>query len=204
MIVGVAGAQDSSGPGFVSACPQRTGPRESVGDLNVLLRTACAKGQQPVKLATFPVKSTPGATGPQGPQGIPGPQGPQGVPGTAGGAGAGPPGPVGPAGPTGPVGPSGATGAPGPAGSPGLADYSIHLANSGNSNENRIKSVQVNCPAGTVALGGGPEVSPVDTELIFTVSSYPRLGGWFVKAESDAPSGTRWKLIAHVTCARVS
>jgi hypothetical protein len=149
----------------------------------------------------------PGKRGPRGFRGHPGPKGdtgergPQGVPGASGG----PPGPPGPQGPAGPAGtPGGPAGPPGPAGAPGLSHYSTHTANSGNSNTHTHKSVQVDCPEGTKPLGGGSEISPVDTEGIATVSSYPRLDGWFIKAESFAPPGQRWKLIAHVMCAKVS
>jgi hypothetical protein len=70
--------------GFVPVCTQRSGSRESKGDLNVLLRTFCAKGQKPLKLALWPVKRRRGPAGPQGPQGAQGPQGPAGPPGPAG------------------------------------------------------------------------------------------------------------------------
>lgn len=136
----------------------------------------------------------PGARGPQGHTGKTGERGPQGIPGEAGTPG-GPPGPQGPAGPA---------GAEGAEGAPGISGYSTHTANSGNSNTTRIKQVQVDCPAGTKPLGGGPDVSPVDTEQIFNVSSFPRGSGWFVKEESLAPAGQRWKLIAHVVCAHVA
>jgi len=43
---------------FVSACPQRRGPDESVGDLNIRVRRHCAAGQKPLKLALWPVAST--------------------------------------------------------------------------------------------------------------------------------------------------
>jgi len=193
---------------FVAACVQRTGGHESVGDLNVLLHTACAKGQKPFELALWPVEVTTGAQGPQGPQGIPGPQGPQGVPGS-GGTGTGPPGPVGPAGPQGPQGPAGtkgvtgATGPSGPAGPSGVSHYSTHIANSGNSSSATLKEVQADCPAHTKPLGGGGEISPADSEGVGLVSSYVRGNGWFVKAQTFVGS-QRWKLIVHVICATVS
>jgi hypothetical protein len=56
--------------GFVPVCTQRTGPDPSKGDLNVRLRTFCAKGQKPLKLATWP--ATRGRQGPPGPPGPPG------------------------------------------------------------------------------------------------------------------------------------
>jgi hypothetical protein len=59
--------------GFVPVCTQRSGHNQSKGDLNVRLRKFCAKGQKPLKLATWPVKGKRGPQGPQGPQGPPGP-----------------------------------------------------------------------------------------------------------------------------------
>jgi hypothetical protein len=59
--------------GFVPACTQRSGHNESKGDLNIRLREFCAKGQKPLKLATWPLKGKRGPQGPQGPQGPPGP-----------------------------------------------------------------------------------------------------------------------------------
>lgn len=197
--VGVSGAQSSTSP-FLKVCNQRTGGHESVGDLNVRLSTACAKGQHPFKLALYPVLSAQGprgATGPTGPQGPAGPTGPQGPTGSGGGGTPGPPGPTGPQGPLGPTGPSG------PPGSPGVSDYSVHTANSGNSDTVRFKVVQVNCPAGTKPLGGGGEPTPTDNEGLGLVWSYPRGNGWFVKAEAFA-NNARWKLIAYAVCARVS
>ena len=74
-------------PAFVPACVQRTGGRESRGDLNILLHSACAKGQKPLKLALFPVPGAPATVGPQGPPGAAGPLGPSGPPGSPGPAG---------------------------------------------------------------------------------------------------------------------
>ena len=148
-------------------------------------------------------RGIPGAQGPTGPSGVTGPTGatgPQGIPGppgTGSGGTAGPPGPQGPAGPTGPSGPTGATG---PA---GVTDYSTHTNNSGNRDSVRVKSVQVNCPSGTVPLGGGGEVSPPDNEGVGLVVSIPRGDGWFVKAETFVGTPD-WKLIAHVVCAIAS
>ena len=81
-----------------------------------------------------------------------------------------------------------------------MSGIAAHTANSGNSTTARVKSVQVDCPAGKVATGGGGEVSPTDTTLVFLTVSIPRANGWFVKAESAA-TGTSWRLIAHVVCA---
>jgi hypothetical protein len=183
--VGVAGAQNET-PKFIRACVQRTGSIESVGDLNVRLPLACAKGQKPLKLALFPVAGTPGPKGPKGDKGDTGPTGPSG-----------------PKGSKGEKGDKGSRGRQGPAGPPGLSDYTVHTANSGNSDTVRFKVVQVDCPAGTKALGGGGEPSPTDSEGLALVSSFPRGNGWFVKEEAFA-NNARWKLIALVTCAKVS
>lgn len=229
----------AKGPTFVAACVQRTGGSESVGDLNVLLPTACAKGQKHLQLALYPVS---GIVGPAGPQGVAGPAGPQGPAGTQGAQGPagpggggspatgpqGPPGPQGekgspgeqgakgPAGPQGEQGPPGPHGArgpqgeqgeqgdAGPAGPPGLSDYSLEDHNSGNSTTVAVKSVQVDCPTGTVPLGGGGEVIPADTLGVWIVSSYPRNNGWYTKAEALTTIRPPWKLAAHVACAKVS
>lgn len=73
--------------GFVRACYQKTGGRQSVGDLNVLLRRACAKGQRVLKLALYPTAGPRGPAGPKGDQGPQGPAGPAGPSGPAGGGG---------------------------------------------------------------------------------------------------------------------
>lgn len=196
--VGVAGAASTSP--FLKVCNQRTGGNESRGDLNVRLSTQCAKGQEPYKLALYPVAGTEGprgATGATGPQGPAGPTGPQGPAGSGGGGTVGPPGPTGPQGPLGPTGPTG------PEGAPGVSNYSTHTNNSGNRDSVRFKEVQVNCPAGTRALGGGGEISPSDNEGVGIVSTFARGNGWFVKAETFVGSPS-WKLITHVVCAKVS
>ena len=198
--VGVAGASSTSP--FLKVCNQRKGGDESRGDLNVRLSTQCAKGQKPYQLALYPVAGTEGprgAAGPTGPQGPAGETGPQGPAGSGGGGTVGPPGPTGPQGPLGPTGPTGPTGPEGPA---GVTDYSTRTANTGNTDSVRVKVIQVNCPAGTKPLGGGGEVSPSDSEGVGLVVSVPRGNGWFAKAETFTGSQS-WKLIAHVTCARV-
>ena len=110
---GVALAQSTSDPPkFIPACVQRTGSIESVGDLNVRLPLACAKGQKPLKLALYP--TAPGAQGPKGDPGPGGPAGPKGEKGDNGEAGA-----TGSAGPRGPRGPQGKQGKQGPKGEKG-------------------------------------------------------------------------------------
>ena len=62
-------AHTAKAPAYVSACDQKTGPSESIGDLNVRTHTACAKGQKAFKLALYPA-----ARGPAGPRGPPVPR----------------------------------------------------------------------------------------------------------------------------------
>ena len=86
---GFAQSPDESAPavmsaerlGFVPVCVQRTGHNQSKGDLNVRVRSQCAKGQKTLKLALWPVQRRRGPAGKQGPQG---PQGPQGAKGDTG------------------------------------------------------------------------------------------------------------------------
>jgi len=83
-------AHAAKAPGYVRACNQRTGSTDSVGDLNIRLHTACAKGQNAFKLALYPAARGPaGPTGPAGPKGPAGPQGPRGPQGPAGSGGSG-------------------------------------------------------------------------------------------------------------------
>src|ERR1700757_3488656 len=80
-------------PAFVPACVRLSPPTSSLGDLNVLLDKTCAKGQQPLKLALYPVTGIQGPPGPKGPPGrratpvATGPAGPAGPEGRAGPAG---------------------------------------------------------------------------------------------------------------------
>jgi hypothetical protein len=70
---------------FLRACVQRHDVKHSQGDLNVL-KSECAEGQRPLRLALWPVKrkaGKQGAQGPAGPQGAQGPAGPQGPAGAA-------------------------------------------------------------------------------------------------------------------------
>jgi hypothetical protein len=97
--------------------------------------------QGPVGPQGFP--GAPGATGPQGPAGVPGAQGPAG--------------PVGPQGPTGPQGPKGD---PGVGGGSGLAGYMVLKRQSGFTSDE--KAMNVMCPPGEVALGGGARIVAVD------------------------------------------
>ena len=51
--------------GYVSVCPQRHRIKYSQGDLNVLVKSQCAKGQKPLKLALWPAKDLPESKAPR-------------------------------------------------------------------------------------------------------------------------------------------
>lgn len=137
-----------------------------------------------------------------------GPPGPQGPPGPAGAAGTGLAGPPGPPGEPGAPGESGPPGAPGEAGQPGAAGVSNYLrVVGGESVQSNASSKEVNvtCPDGRKALGGGyslPFVNgPVAEINIF--KNYPSSDAvWTVAAAATADFGTgSWSVQAHVICA---
>jgi Collagen triple helix repeat (20 copies) len=174
-------AQSGAAPqsaGFAAACVQRTGPKESVGDLNVLLDTACAKGQSPLKLATFPVAHVPGPPGPKGDKGN-----------------------AGPAGARGPQGAKGDRGPRGPAGPSGITDTQIVTKTSGLSPAT-TKTTRAFCPAGTVLTGGGYSTSALSTDLVLQRSS-PVGNSWevIVAAKAGFPSGVAWSVSDYAMCA---
>jgi hypothetical protein len=178
--VGIAGAQSSmSSSGFISVCNQRTGPSESVGDLNVLLDKACDKGQNPIKLATFPT-----------------PPGPKGEKGDTGARG--------PAGPKGERGPKGDQGERGPQGAAGVTDTQLVTKTSG-SNPSASKTARAFCPVGTVITGGGYSTSALSTDLVLQRSS-PVGNSWevIVAAKVGFPNGVAWSASAHAICAHTA
>jgi hypothetical protein len=142
-------AAAAKAPAFVGACNQRTGPPESVGDLNIHLNTACAKGQKPFDLALYPVAGSGGTAGPQGPAG-----------------------PKGPAGPPGPKGPKGDTG---PAGSAGHVTIvtKTHVTRGAIATTGALLGSSSRCPsAHPVVTGGGAFMDP-PAPGVTIVGSYP-------------------------------
>ena len=172
---------DANSAGFISACVQRTGSMESVGDINVLLHKACAKGQNPLKLATFPVPRVPGP---------PGPKGDKGNTGTTG-----------PAGTRGPSGDKGDKGARGPA---GITETQI-VTRTTATNVSTPKSVRAFCPSGTVLTGGGYSTSVISTELTLRLST-PQGKSWEANVAElpGFPNNVAWSLSAHAICATKS
>jgi hypothetical protein len=105
-----------------------------------------------------------------GPQGIQGPSGPAGPQGPRGEQG-----PQGIAGPAGPAGPAGATGPAGPDKTPAVQE----VTNSRYFGVFEFDGwVEVNCPSGTVAVGGGFWLS--DTIMKAVVSESNGTNGWRV------------------------
>lgn len=161
---------------YVKACPQRTGPSESIGDLNVR-KAQCEDGQKRLKLALWPVPR--GPVGPRGPMGPPGPPGEDGA--------------------DGPPGPPGEQGEPGPPGSTTIT--STVLSSSTTSNGSSPKSLTVGCVNGGALLGGGYNTSVHDTDLILARSSPLGTNSWTAEvAEEQGYNGGNWSLTVYVVC----
>jgi Collagen triple helix repeat (20 copies) len=157
---------------FVSACVQRTGSKDSVGDLNVLLKTACAKGQLPLKLATFP--TPPGPPGPKGEKGDTGARGEQGE--------------------------RGPKGEPGEKGKPGVTATEV-ITHSSPSSGAPDKTARAFCPRDSVITGGGYSTSVLSRDLILQ-RSIPIPNGWeVIVTEAPGFSNVAWSASAHAVCA---
>lgn len=129
--------------------------------------------------------------GPAGPAGPAGPQGPKG--------GTGPAGPIGPQGPTGPTGPAGPTGARGPSGISGLEYRTAGRTVSAGS----FFTWQVDCPAGTKALGGGvaTDGSPFAARIVQSAPANDGVG-WVVSVRNEGTNTL--SEYAWVVCAAAS
>ncbi|MBI4147404.1 collagen-like protein [Candidatus Woesearchaeota archaeon] len=145
-------------------------------------------------------KGEKGDVGPQGPKGEQGPKGDTGLKGPAG--------PQGEPGEQGEKGDTGPQGAPGTAGSLGVEVVTIKTASSAED----WKSMQVACPSGKTALGGGATIAATaamgDPDIALE-ASYPVLDsnnepkGWSASAyETNTNTGTLWYLEVHAICAK--
>jgi hypothetical protein len=172
--------------GFVAACVQLTGPEPSIGDINVRLKKACAEGQQPLRLATWPA-----SRGPRGPRGFRGEQGEQGAPGQQGEVG-----------PRGLRGHDGAQGPAGPAGEPGVTTTTVFNSSTPSTNS-PIKSITVACQNGTHLTGGGWMTNVLSTDLVPRRSSPLGSNSWTadVAEDDDFPPSVSWSLTVYVVCA---
>ena len=146
-----------------------------------------------------------GVTGPQGAAGPRGTEGPQGETGSQGARGpAGPAGPTGPTGPTGPVGPQGPQGDPGPSGSQLVTGTPVTSAPA--TPRQTLTTATATCPAGTVLLGGGAQITTTATQKdrAELVSSYPSATDTWtaigVVAIAALPFGRTMTVTAHALC----
>lgn len=129
--------------------------------------------------------------GPQGPEGPEGPQGPQGEQGEQG-----------PQGEQGEQGPQGEQGEPGNI----TADMVTVVTATSEENSTTLKSEFVDCPEGTVLIGGGAHAEVVDeVDPGFGVvldSSHPVGNQWFGSAREHTAPGTTadWVLSVYAIC----
>jgi hypothetical protein len=111
-------------------------------------------------------------------------------------------GPQGPQGPQGEKGDKGDKGATGDKGAPGISRYTIVEKTS--STKNSSMGVQVNCPAGTRALGGGGGTQTPGAGVTVR-NSFPVTGttpGWLVVVDAKTP-GSGWNYKVMAVCAAV-
>ncbi len=176
-VQGETGAQGPAGP---------AGPQGPQGETGATGATG-PQGPQGVQ-GEAGAQGPAGQTGPQGPQGevgATGAQGPQGVQGEAGPAGA--------TGSMGPQGPQGATGPAGPAGAGGLGSVThVDASASGliEGFEALTVSATASCPAQTVLLGGGCEMTSHNSPDHYSgpvLSSFPASSSsWACKASGGS------------------
>jgi len=158
IVAGVAIVLSTSGGAYAAGVDFV--PFNSVGTPQLKNEAITAAKIRPHTLlaSDFKVGQLPIGTGPTGPAGPTGPTGQTGKTGATGPAGpqgpVGQTGPQGPVGQTGPQGPAGQTGPQGPTGPAGatstvVESQSIEVGN------DEAGALQVNCPSGYVATGGG-------------------------------------------------
>jgi hypothetical protein len=202
---GAQGERGDAGPQGPAGAAGPQGPAGPAGP-------AGPQGQPGVQGPTGPAGAQ-GPAGPAGPQGAPGPQGgdgptgPQGVQGPQGDPGPqGPQGPQGPAGAVGATGPQGVQGIQGPPGPTASQRVSASTTSAANAPRNTVVTASVNCPAGTVLLGGGAEVTTTaaQKERAQLATSYPSgAATWTatgVVAMNALGSGRTMTVTAYAVC----
>ena len=203
---GVAVASIPDASGVIHACYPSTGILRVVDTGKA---TKCPKGETPLTWSQTGQTGPSGATGAQGPTGPAGQQGPtgqsgpqgqkgdtgpQGAVGATGLAGApgpkgdtGDPGTDGAQGQTGPTGPTGPAGPPGPTGS-----GAVKLANPTPQQvtvpAGTQQTVDVTCPAGAVAIGGGYGTNLTVLESIGVAKGGGLNDTWEVVVKNDTPA----------------
>lgn len=206
----IVSAQTTSGPVLACFVP-RSGTMYVVGQAGA--PAACRSSDHLLlqwnAVGPAGAPGVPGATGPQGPAGpqgppgpstgVPGPAGPQGAKGDVGAPGpkgdSGPQGIAGPTGPTGATGPVGPQGATGPAGSLGgttalSAHQIVRLPYNFQGATGLSIPVQITCPIGKIAIGGGIWNSPSNRRVGFVPNAPPTPGGYTVNWPSAYLTGS--------------
>lgn len=154
------------------------------------------RGFVPSKAARRNTVVVRGANGKIGRASLPLTRGPRGLRGPSGAVGA--------AGAAGPTGPTGATGPTGPSGV--VAAHEVFAL--GELDSTDVKSVQVSCPAGERALGGGFNIGkvepnpPVAVQLSLPVNDASgRSVGWTMTAVEVSAYANNWRPVVSVICA---
>jgi hypothetical protein len=199
--VGLQGATGPAGlPGAIGAegAAGAAGPEGAVGPVGPVGPAGPTGETGPTGTGdTGPAGDTgaTGDTGTEGPKGGTGPMGPTGPRGDVGATGAaGLTGPVGPEGPTGPAGPTGAAG-------PG-EPIDVQLVSAQSDNDvTGTKDVTVECPAGSVVIGGGWHWTPATAGIAIIANEPVTATSWHVEALRDTfPANSLWQLTAFALC----
>jgi hypothetical protein len=191
VVASAATSHRAATPTTLKVCIQNWGNLANRGDVNV--NPAACKAPYRYTLALAGHQGT-GATAPQGPAG---PTGPQGSQGSKGG--------IGPQGPTGSTGPQGPQGGTGSQGQPGIGGVTV-AESAPTQLTGQSRTVDVNCPSGTVATGGGGFITPHDSSVPLPqltesapLGSLSAPSGWEVEAWSALPAA-QWTVFAYVMC----
>jgi len=100
-----------------------------------------------------------------------------------------------------PHGPTGPQGPPGPPGLSGRQQVAVETASTSTS----PKNLSASCPAGTVVLGGGVEISGAGRSRVTVVENKPSGdAAWEGEAFEAIATGSSWKLVVHAICASVT
>jgi hypothetical protein len=168
-------------------------PRASVGTVQLKANAVTSQKVRDgsVRAVDFvPGQLPAGPSGPQGEKGDPGAKGERGERGERGPKGE--PGPRGATGAQGPVGPAG------PAGPRGAGGWQFRTASVGIAQGN-LKTQQVDCPAGSKALGGGVFASNAIHSTVKQSGPALQATGWLATVAATLPlTATVWVICADV------
>jgi hypothetical protein len=105
--------------------------------------------------------------------------------------------------PQGPKGDKGDRGAPGPKGDPGLSGLQT-VTQTTAFDSTTVKVIQVLCPAGKKAVGGGGFTNFTGDLPVALSRANPAGESWVARAVEFAPTAGSWSLSVSVICATVS